>query len=91
VHLRIFTAAPEADKVIKSDRTAGANAEHGLVVIGIDLDADHTRDAHRRGGTAEKHIQDGGAGQGAREGEENRAAVIAGVEAGSVERPKTVL
>src|SRR5580704_14915419 len=94
-HPRIFTAAPEADKVIKSDGTirsgAGANAEPGTVVIGVDLDAGGTRDPHGRGGTAEEHIQDGRAGHGAREREEIATAVIAGVEGGGVERPKTVL
>src|ERR1700674_5379399 len=95
VHRRIFTAAREADIVIKSDRTirseAAARAERGTVVIGVDLDASRTRDPHRRGGTAEKHIQDGRAGHGAREREESTAAVIAGIEGTVVERPTTVL
>jgi hypothetical protein len=64
-HRRIFTAAREARK---SDRTirsqAAARAECGPVVIGVDLDAGRTRDPHGRGGSAEKHIQDGQAGHG---------------------------
>src|SRR3979490_1487018 len=74
-HRRIFTAAREADIVIKSDPTirsqAATRTELGIVVIGVGLDACRTRDPHRRGGTAEKHIQDGRARHGAREREES--------------------
>jgi hypothetical protein len=66
-----FQPLAKPDIVIKSDRTirseAAARAERGPVVIGVDLDAGRTRDPHGRGGAAEKHIQDGQAGQG-REG-----------------------
>jgi hypothetical protein len=66
-------------------------AERGTIVIGVGLDASRARDPHRRGGAAEKHIQDGRAGHGAREREEKTAAVIAGVEGTVVERLITIL
>jgi hypothetical protein len=70
-HRRIFTAAREARHSYQVRRTirseAAARAGRGPVVIGVDLDAGRTRDPHGHGGAAEKHIQDGQAGQG-REG-----------------------
>jgi hypothetical protein len=59
--------------------------------MGVSLDADRTRDPHRRGVTAEKHIQDCWAWHRARELEENTASIIAGIEGAMVERPTAVL
>ena len=95
VYRRTAAAAREADIVIKFDRTirseAAALAVRGSIVIGVGLDARRTRDPQRRGSAAEKHIHERRARHRAREREEITAAVIAGIEAGMVERPGTVL